>query len=115
MGGWGRSKKAPPHMSFKRLDPLALGSKELETKGSRFGTLPRSSSREVRVSWYPIFFSSVAFCSPASLTFGGLVEDPLIGKKLKSYSQAKCTKVSVVYFSRGTLPQKRVNGHYCGT
>ena len=32
-----------------------------------------------------LYGSSVAFCSPAkSLTFSGLVESPLVGKKLKS-------------------------------
>ena len=37
---------------------------------------------------------SVAFCSPAkSLTFSGLVENPLVGKKLKSSKPSKCTKV----------------------
>ena len=31
------------------------------------------------------YFLSVAFCSPAkSLTFSGLMENPLVGKKLKS-------------------------------
>ena len=37
-----------------------------------------------------IVLNSVAFCSPAkSLTFGGLIENPFVGKKLKSEHPSK--------------------------
>ena len=40
--------------------------------------------------------NSVAFLSPAkSLTFSGLMENPLVGKKLKSQHPSKCTKAKL--------------------
>ena len=81
-------KKKPPYVPldlprFSRTPKLSFSGGRFHEKSTRFRpTLPTYQS-----------LLSVAFCSPAqSLTFSGLVENPLVGKKLFSPS-AKCAQV----------------------